>query len=215
LLLNRLHALEDLTTPDGSLGEDKFFETSDLDIALFGSVELDDARLVDTVVHPKLPEYGGSAMNIFRLFSVVLLAFVVLLGGCGSGQSYNPNNVTVTVSPATATIPASGKIRLQATVNSLCSGCAASIANWGITEDAETGDPSGFTCAWFTDNGPPTRQCPAGTIEETPGGPSSSLTVTYHAPPTPGTYHVIAQWSGGFGSGSPTKDGTAVITVTQ
>jgi len=145
------------------------------------------------------------------LFSTAVLALAVVFVGCGSGEGYNPDNVTVTVSPTTATLSANGKIGLQATVNGLCSLCAPDIYSWGVTEDAGPGDSNGSSCDWFTNNGPPIEPCPAGTIEETAG--SNSLSVTYHAPATPGTYHVVAGWSPGLGS-LPTKNGTSVITTT-
>jgi len=149
------------------------------------------------------------AMNACGLFSTAVLTLAVGFVGCGYGQGYNPDNVTVTVSPATATLSANGKIGLQATVNGLCSTCTPSISSWGIAEDAGS-------CDWFTNNGPPSGPCPAGTIEETGGDLGNSLSVTYHAPATPGTYHVVAQCCGAglFGTLPPTKNGTSVITIT-
>jgi hypothetical protein len=132
-----------------------------------------------------------------------LLVLMVVLAGCGGG-GYNANNVTVTVAPATATIPANGQMTLQATVNGNCSGCAGSIYAWSVSEN------NGADCEWFTTQ--PDGPCPGGTIQETAGGPSSTLTVTYFAPSTSGTYHVVAGWSAGFGA-PVSKDGTSVITV--
>lgn len=159
----------------------------------------------------KLP-IRGAAMNARRVFLTGVLALAVSFLGCGSSDY--TKNVMVTVSPATANVAANGKVRLTATVSGLCTGCAPEIDSWGITEDAQPGDPNGFGCQWFTINGPPTPiQCPAGTIEETGGGLSNSLTATYHASARSGTYHVVAMWGGLYGL--PTKTGTSVITVTQ
>lgn len=156
-------------------------------------------------------------MKTCCVFSSGMLVLAVSFLGCGSSQGYNANNVTVAVSPATATVHASGKVELQATVTGLCSSCMPEIDSWGITEDAGPGDSNGSSCDWFTSNGPPITSCPAGTIEETPGGPSSTLAVTYHAPGTPGTYHIVAQCCGGglLGTLPPLKQGTSVMTVTQ
>jgi hypothetical protein len=139
-----------------------------------------------------------------------LLVLLIVIAGCGGGGGYNPNNVTVNVSPAVATVAENGQVPLQATVNGLCSTCAPSIYLWYISEN---GASNGGICDWY--NTPPTVSCPAGTIQETAGPLSDTLTVTYYAPSTPGTYHVIAEWfdSGFFGSASTTKTGTAVITV--
>jgi hypothetical protein len=129
-----------------------------------------------------------------------LLVLLIVLTGCGGGGGYNPDNVTVTVSPATATIPASGQVMLQATIKGLCSTCEPSIYLWYIFEN----NPAN---GGFCTNSPPTPQCPAGTIQEMG---TSNLTATYNAPSTPGTYHVIAEWS--LGSGL-TQTGTSVVTV--
>jgi hypothetical protein len=133
-----------------------------------------------------------------------LFVIVVVITSCGGG-GYDPNNVTVAVAPAAATIPANGQVTLQATVNGLCSTCTSSIYLWSIAEDNNGGG-----CDWFTS--PPLEPCPAGTIQETSGPLSNTLTVTYFAPGTPGTYHVVAGWSAGFGA-PITKTATTVVTV--
>jgi hypothetical protein len=156
-------------------------------------------------------------MNPRRMCSAGAFALVMVLVSCGSGQGYDPKNVTVTVSPATGSVASHGEISLQATVNGLCSSCAPSINSWGIRENAGPGDSDGSSCDWFTQNGPPIPACPDGTIEETSGSLSNTLKVTYHAPGTPGTYHIVAEWfvpSGLLGSSGSTKNGTSAITVT-
>lgn len=147
-------------------------------------------------------------MSSCRTLCIGSLVLLIVIAGCGCGGGYNENNVTVTVSPAGATISGNGQVTLRATVKGLCSGCAPSIDLWSVAEDV------GESCDWYTM--PPTGQCPGGTIQETAGAPSNTLTVKYHAPGTPGTYHVIAQCCGGglFGGLPPFKQGTSVITVT-
>jgi len=157
-------------------------------------------------------------MKSRSLFLALVSALVVALMGCGS-SSWNANDVTVTVSPGTATTAANGTVALQAAVSGDCSGCVPSVG-WFITEDEGPSDPDGSACNWFTNNGPPNASCPGGTIEETAGGLSNSSAVKYHGPATAGTYHVTAEWSLGgglFGNLPPlvTKQATAVITVTQ
>jgi hypothetical protein len=133
-----------------------------------------------------------------------LLVILIILTGCGGGGA-DANNVTVTVAPAATTIPVNGQVTLHATVNGDCSTCTSSIYLWYVTED----DDFGGVCDWFTT--PPTAPCPAGTIQETAGDISNTFSVTYFAPSTAGTYHVVAEWSDGFGS--ITKTGTSVVTV--
>jgi hypothetical protein len=151
-------------------------------------------------------------MNSNRFLWIVSFALLIVIAGCGTGAGYDANNVTVTVSPAAATVAADGQVTLQATVKGLCSGCGSMIQQWSIAEDPS----DGVNCTFF--EAPPIGPCPGGSIQETVGGLSSSLTVIYFAPSTPGTYHVTAEWStaGGIsiGGGSPVfKDGTSVITV--
>jgi hypothetical protein len=130
-------------------------------------------------------------------FSLVLLVVIV---GCGSG--YNANNVTVTVTPATVTVPENSQVILKASVSGLCPGCVPGIDDWSITED------NGAACTWFET--PPVAPCPAGTIQETAGGLSNSLTVTYFAPATPGTFHVVADT---LVTWTLNKQGTSVVTI--
>jgi hypothetical protein len=144
-------------------------------------------------------------MNLSRAVCVESLVLLIVITGCGGGSSVNLNNVTVTVSPAAVTIPPGGEVTLQATVTG---SPGAPFALWTIAELQANG-ASGAQCNW-SDTTPPAGPCPDGTIqgEDTPPG----LTVTYHAPSTSGTFHVIAEWSTAF---NPVviKDGTSVITV--
>lgn len=142
--------------------------------------------------------------------ALYVLAFVPLIvsAGCGtSGNRLNPNNVSVSVSPAAAATPTNGQLPLQATVHGLPSGYINSISLWTITEN-----PSGADCA--TDVGiTPPGPCPAGTIQLTD---ANELTVTYFAPSTPGTYHINAEWEDFVSFTGPpaaTQTGTSVITV--
>jgi hypothetical protein len=134
--------------------------------------------------------------------SVVLL---IVVAGCGGGGGTNFNNVTVTVSPATAIVPVSDQTTLQAKVTGV-SGTPA--LTWAITE-LQTNGASGAQCNWLGTT-PPAGPCPDGTIQGADASPYTP--VTYHAPNTSGTFHIVAQWSTAF---NPViiKNGTAAITV--
>jgi hypothetical protein len=140
-------------------------------------------------------------MNSYPALCAASLLMLFGFSGCGGG-GFDPQKVTVAVSPASDTIPVGGTLALTATIKGLCSTCAPAINEWTVTEN------NGGTCNWF--DTPPIEPCPGGTIEETTGG--GFLTVTYHAPATSGTYHIVAEWCICFGS-SITQDGTAVVTV--
>ena len=115
------------------------------------------------------------------------------------------SNVTVTVSPATVTIPTSDQVTLQATVKGTANDANPSLT-WTIDE-LKTNGASGSQCNWVST--PPAGPCPEGTIQ---GTAANSSTVTYHAPSSAGTFHVSAET---IVSLSPPvlKDGTSVITV--
>jgi hypothetical protein len=77
---------------------------------------------------------------------------------------------------------------------------------WLITK-LQTNGASGAQCNWLGDT-PPVGPCPDGTIQ---GAGAVSPTVTYLAPTTSGTFHVVAEYSLAFST--IVKDGTAVVTV--
>jgi hypothetical protein len=148
---------------------------------------------------------GGSMQA--RLRCVLGFALLIVFAACGSGP-YNFNHVSVSVSPAAVTIPTNGQVTLQATVSGLCSNCVGSIQYWSIAEDPN----NGVSCYWFTT--PPAGPCPGGTIQPNNNqGSFNTLTVTYYAPSTPGTFHVSAVWCICEGSSQISKTGTSVVTV--
>src|SRR5450755_4691872 len=139
-------------------------------------------------------------MSLDRALGVVPLVLLIVVAGCGGGGGYNANNVTVSVSPSVATVPANGQVTLQAVVNGLCSTCSPNINVWIITEN------NGVNCSWI--NTSPAGPCPGGTIQETGG---NFLTVTYHAPTSSGTFHVTAEWCDCLSNPIIAKDGKSVI----
>jgi hypothetical protein len=144
-------------------------------------------------------------MNLSRALCVGSLVLLIVIAGCGGGSGLDLNKVTVTVSPAAVTIPVNGQVTLRATVTG---SPGAPFANWTIAELKING-ASGAQCNWQGST-PPAGPCPDGTIQGADAPPA--LTVTYLAPSTSGTFHVIAEWSSAF---NPViiKDGTSVITV--
>jgi len=141
-------------------------------------------------------------MNLSLALCVESLVLLIVTAGCGGGSGFDPNSVTVTVSPSSVTIPASGQVTLKATVKGSPSSPA---VNWSIAE-LQTNGASGAECNWEGAT-PPAGSCPDGTIQ---GADASSLTVKYLAPSTSGTFHVIAQSNVSL---TLVKNGTAVITV--
>jgi hypothetical protein len=94
-------------------------------------------------------------LNSYRAFCAGSLVLLIVIAGCGGGSGVDLNNVTVTVSPAAVTIPASGQVTLQATVNG--TGTSTNALTWSIAEQTTN-------CYWL--DTPPTGPCPDGTIQE-------------------------------------------------
>jgi hypothetical protein len=107
-------------------------------------------------------------MNSYRELCAILLVLMSTIVGCGGGgDGFDPNRVTVTVSPAAVTIPITDPLTLQATVKGLWSTCVSTINEWRVTEN------NGSPCTWF--DSPPLGPCPGGTIEAVGGATSSPL----------------------------------------
>jgi len=81
-------------------------------------------------------------------------------------------------------VAVNGQLPLVLTVSGLCGTCSLPGVAWGIDEDGGGGN-------WITT--PPAGPCPGGTIQITGTDVGDSLTVTYFAPSTAGTYHVRSQ----------------------
>jgi hypothetical protein len=141
-------------------------------------------------------------MRTTHLRTAVLALLAVWSSGCGNG-GYDAGNVTVTVSPATATVPENGQQPLQATVNHFCSGCMPQI-NWSIAEN------NGADCAWVDMNNPSLGPCPGGTIQGLGPQGLDSQNVIYYAPGSSGTFHVSASQ---FVTFTEDTTGTSGITV--
>lgn len=150
-------------------------------------------------------------MNASRNFVLVpALMLLIVISGCGGSSSRtHTDDEVVSVAPPTATVNAGGQVTLQATVTGCDSACPAPALTWTITE-LQTNGASGAQCNWQGAT-PPAGPCPSGTIEGADTPPF--LSVTFHAPNTPGTIHVVASDIHVFTNPPVTKTGTAVITV--
>ena len=150
---------------------------------------------------------SGASLFCLRAIRAVWFAMLIVIVGCGGGSQTNLNNVVVTVAPASASVAAGGQVSLTATVTGLAG--ATPGLNWSINE-LQTAGASGAQCNWVGST-PPAGPCPDGTIQIT--DLPSTLTVTYTAPNSSGTFHVTAQWSTAF---NPViiKTATSTITVT-
>ena len=144
-----------------------------------------------------------SVMHSNRFLCAGSLILLIVVAGCGAGGGYDAGNVTVTVSPASATVPVDGQANLQAAVHGFCSTCTPQIV-WSIAENSPN------NCTWVDMNTPPAGPCPAGTIQGQGAAGPLSETVIYFAPSTAGTFHVSASE---FVTLALTVQAESVITV--
>jgi hypothetical protein len=121
-------------------------------------------------------------MKFYRSVCFATLALLIVCAGCGGGKPLPPP--TESLAPAMPTVAVNGQVPLVLTVSGLCGTCSIPDVAWSIDED-------GPGCDWTTT--PPAGPCPAGTVQVTGANSAVSLTATYIAPSTPGTYHVRGQ----------------------
>jgi hypothetical protein len=147
-----------------------------------------------------------SCRSFWFALSLVLL---IAIAGCGGGSTkWNPNNVSVTVSPATTNVAVGGQVTLHGAVNNDCDTCTPDLL-WSIQE-LQVNGATGAQCNWLTGDTPPTEGCPYGTLELPVG--NDTTTATFHAPGTTGTVHIVAEWT--LISDPPiSKTATAAVTV--
>ncbi len=145
----------------------------------------------------------------------IFLALSALgLLGCGTGSGLPPSSaVTLTLTPMQSTTPAGGTVALQAIVSGFT---LRPYLTWWMQEQHDAGMNGSEDCDDIT----PANQnliptCRFGYITVDTRTQNSS-TATYHAPQTPGTYHVTfwaTQISTVVNGGSVEKRATASITV--
>ena len=93
-------------------------------------------------------------MNSRHSLFVTSLVLLIVIAACGGG-GFNENNLTVTVSPAAATVAESGQVTLQAKVTGVPGTPA---LTWTVTE-LQTNGASGAQCNWLGTT-PPAGPCP-------------------------------------------------------
>jgi len=143
--------------------------------------------------------------RLLRLFLVTVV--VAMLLSCGGNGLPHTNQVTATVTPATATVASGGSVTLTGNATGFTAG---PIVDWYIQESKDIDFIN--DCGLLTSQNPPQSGCPYGYVmfADVTQFPS---TATYYAPSTPGTYHVTFEASQVVAFDHLTKTVQAVITV--
>ena len=143
-----------------------------------------------------------------------MLAFALLFAitGCGGNGLPPANSVTVTVTPSSATVATNGSLTLQGSGSGFAPqpDVAPPLVLWGIQESSNTVPVSG--CGLLPSQTPDLTLCPYGYVIQ-PDVTTFPSTVVYHAPTTPGTYHVVFTATQSVMYSSLQKSATATITV--
>jgi hypothetical protein len=138
--------------------------------------------------------------------AVVAVVFLLLLAGCGNGLPHS-GQVSVTVSPAQATIPASGSVVLTGTAAGFTDTL---LGQWWIQESYNLDRNN--NCGFLSTDPPPQSGCPYGYVMYDPNLAVPS-TATYYAPSTPGTYHITFEATQFVTFDHLSKTAQATITV--
>ncbi len=124
-----------------------------------------------------------------REMAVFPALLVCLMVSCGRSDLPSSSSVSVTVTPSTVTIQVGETVELRGTAT----GFTRPTISWW-EQDQHDAAVNGFgeeDCDNVTDaTGDPTAICPFGYLTGSPMAEVSTGTATYHAPTTPGTYHV-------------------------
>lgn len=149
----------------------------------------------------------SSSMGRFVVRAVILpaaMALVSLFSDCGSGLPHS-SQVTVTVTPAQATVTPGGTLDFVGNASGFTE---TPIVRWWIQEARNTG---GDDCGYLQQ--PPTSPCQFGYViyGSVSVFPSSA---SYFAPLTPGTYHVTFEATQFSTFDHLSKTASATISVT-
>lgn len=142
---------------------------------------------------------------------------VSLMASCGNSDLPHSSAVSVMVTPSAATIQVGQTVALQGTAT----GFTQPTIDWWEQDqhDAAVNGYGEENCDDVTDTSIDLNAtCPFGYLTGSPMAESSAGTATYHAPVTPGTYHVTLrafQISLTQVGETIEKRATATITVTQ
>jgi hypothetical protein len=148
-------------------------------------------------------------------FAVIAVLVIGVMLSCGGAPDLPPESqVSLSLAPLFATIPVNGTVDLQGSI----SGLSAPYLDWWMQEKHDQGINGSEDCDDIT----PANQnlianCPFGYLTGSGLVQATSATATYHAPSTPGSYHVTLrgfqlssqQWGEGI-----EKRAAASITVT-
>jgi hypothetical protein len=148
--------------------------------------------------------------------TVAAVLATVFLAACGGAPDLPPSSqVSVSITPSTAAIRVGETVDLTG----VAAGFTNPTLNWWEQDqhDAAVNGRGEEDCDNISDaNRELIPSCRFGYLTGAPILQASSSTVTYHAPPTPGTYHVTfhaMQWSTQVRYESIEKRTTATITV--
>ena len=148
---------------------------------------------------------------------IAVLAAAVLIGCGGAPDLPSSSAVSVTVQPSTAAIKVGETVDLHGTAT----GFTNPTINWWQQDQHDTAvnGYGSMDCDYINDaNTNLIPSCKYGYLTNSPTMQASSATATYHAPMTPGTYHVTFHASQlstqQYGAGIERR-ATAVITVTM
>ena len=146
-----------------------------------------------------------------RIAEATFVAGICLFLACGIEQ-IPPEQLTVTIAPAGATVARNGTVDLTGNANGFSK---TPVLSWYMAEGPTTPATPAPYCGYLVPkNTPNTTACIYGYITYVSDSGTSGV-ATYHAPDTPGTYHVVfiaSQFDGFVAQGG--KTATAVITVT-
>jgi hypothetical protein len=137
----------------------------------------------------------------------VVSAFALLFAGCGGNGLPHSNQVSVTVSPAQATITANGSVVLTGTAAGFTDSL---LGRWWIQESYNLDRNN--DCGFLSTDAPPQSGCLYGYVMYDPTMAVPS-TATYYAPSAPGTYHVTFEASQFVEFDHLSRTGEATITV--
>lgn len=136
----------------------------------------------------------------------ILALIAVLLSACGNGLP-SSSQISITITPAEATIPINGTLTFQGTATGFST---SPVVSWWVQESHDLDQIHDCGFAEYKDG--LFTGCPFGLVvyplSEVPS------TATYYAPSTPGTYHVTCDAWQRNGFNQVEKSATAIVVVT-
>ena len=144
----------------------------------------------------------------YPLLNLALLS-ALLSASCGGNGLPSARNVVLSIDPPSASVASGGKLALTASATGFT---GPTVVVWWIQEshDKDRYDDCGILS---TQSLPTWDHCPYGYVvfSTVDGLPNQA---EFHAPPTPGTYHVTVRAVQPVAFDSVTKFATSPITVT-